>query len=357
MHSPVNYSEYLKLKELLNCQKRKSEEINRPAHDEMLFIIVHQAYELWFKQILFEFNSIIDLFQAERIDERNIGLVNARLDRVIRIQYLLVNQLSIIESMTPLDFLEFRDLLIPASGFQSQQFREIENKMGLRNSDRVSFVGGPLLFKKTTGSSTDERDSLFYLLDRWLKRTPFLKFQDFDFLNSYRTAVQEMLEKDKEIIQENQTLSPEGKEKQLESLQATQQSFDSLLNKEKYEKLLKEGRRRLSYESYLAALLIFLYRDRPLLQQPYQLLTQLIDIDEHWTTWRYRHALMVHRMIGTKIGTGGSSGHEYLKMSAERHKVFVDLYDISTFLIPRSSLPKLPEAVEKNLNFVYSQAR
>ena len=74
-----------------------------------------------------------------------------------------------------------------------------------------------------------------------------------------------------------------------------------------------------------------------------------------WTTWRYRHALMVHRMIGNKIGTGGSSGHSYLKATTEEHKIFTDLFNLSTFLIPRSRLPELPEDVKKNLDFHYSR--
>ena len=89
------------------------------------------------------------------------------------------------------------------------------------------------------------------------------------------------------------------------------------------------------------------------LHLPYRLLTLLMDVDEHFTTWRYRHALMVHRMIGTKIGTGGSSGHDYLRQTAERHKVFSDLFNLSTFFIPRSRLPELPEAVRQKLGFHY----
>jgi tryptophan 2,3-dioxygenase len=112
-----------------------------------------------------------------------------------------------------------------------------------------------------------------------------------------------------------------------------------------------EGTRRLSHGATRAALFIHLYRDQPILHLPFRFLTLLVDVDELLATWRYRHALMVHRMIGTKIGTGGSSGHRYLLATVERNKVFGDLYDLSTFLISRSALPALPDAMERRLGF------
>jgi tryptophan 2,3-dioxygenase len=102
-------------------------------------------------------------------------------------------------------------------------------------------------------------------------------------------------------------------------------------------------------------LLIVLYRDEPILHLPFQLLTALMDIDEQFTAWRYRHALMTHRMIGNKIGTGGSTGYNYLKATVDRYKVFADLFNLSTFLIPRSRLPELPEEMKRNLGFHYAR--
>ena len=115
----VYYSDYLQLDKILDAQAPESNNHGQEAHDETLFIIVHQAYELWFKQILFELDSAIELFAGERIDERNIGIIVARFERVNLIHNLLLEQLPILETMTPLDFLDFRDLLVPASGFQS----------------------------------------------------------------------------------------------------------------------------------------------------------------------------------------------------------------------------------------------
>lgn len=104
----------------------------------------------------------------------------------------------------------------------------------------------------------------------------------------------------------------------------------------------------------MAALFINLYRDEPALQVPFRLLSLLMDVDATFTNWRYRHALMVQRMIGRKVGTGGSSGHEYLRQTAERHRVFADLFALSTFFIPRSLLPLLPETVKAAMEYRYA---
>ena len=126
------YSNYLQLNKILSAQELKSEVLDEAVHDEMLFIISHQAYELWFKQIIFDIDSIVDLFRNAYIDEKNLSIIVNRLSRISKILELLINQIKILESMTPMDFLEFRHLLSPASGFQSLQFRIIENKLGLQ---------------------------------------------------------------------------------------------------------------------------------------------------------------------------------------------------------------------------------
>jgi tryptophan 2,3-dioxygenase len=118
-----------------------------------------------------------------------------------------------------------------------------------------------------------------------------------------------------------------------------------------YERLCAAGERRLSYDAFLAALMIMLYRDEPILQNPFRLLTALVAIDENLSLWRYRHALMVQRMIGAKIGTGGSSGQDYLRRTVEAHRVFLDFFNLSTYLIPRSLLPALPDGLREQLGF------
>jgi tryptophan 2,3-dioxygenase len=345
----VEYAEYLKLDQLLGSQSPKSLEYGRPAHDEMLFVIVHQAYELWFKQILHELDSVLALFRADSVDERSIGIALRRLARVTEIQKLLVDQLRVLETMTPLDFLDFRDFLVPASGFQSLQFRLIETKLGLRAEHRA--LSSPE--RQAELRAAEAEPSLFALVERWLERTPFLETPGFPFWSSYGQAVDAMLARDRRTIEGNATLPDGDKRREVAQLERTAASFAAVLDEATHEKLVTDGQRRLSWRATKAALFIHLYRDQPILHLPFQFLTTLVDVDELLATWRYRHAFMVHRMIGTKIGTGGSSGHQYLLGTVERNKIFGDLYDLSTFLISRTSLPALPPEMERRLGFFY----
>lgn len=357
-YPPIYYSDYLQLDSLLNSQKPKSDEYGFKAHEEMLFIIVHQAYELWFKQILHEIDSINQMFTDDVVDEKSIGIAVSRLGRVTEIQKLLIEQLRVLETMTPLDFLEFRDFLIPASGFQSFQFRLIENKLGLSDEKRIQYNNVDYLNTleephRKLIMETVKQPSLFELVQKWLERTPFLNSAGFNFWQSYKQAVDRMLEQDKNIIMDNKTLSEKKREFQLKQLELTRENYESLFDEGKYNELLKEGKRHLSNSSMLAAIFINLYRDEPILHLPFMFLNRLVEIDELFTTWRYRHALMVHRMIGSKIGTGGSSGHQYLMATVDKHRIFVDLFNLSTYLIPRSELPVLPEELKRELSFNY----
>ena len=178
------------------------------------------------------------------------------------------------------------------------------------------------------------------MVEAWLARMPFVQFREFDFWREYRANVTRMLDEDRATI--TAQLPDAARGAQLEELDRTRATFESVFDPGKYEALRAAGERRLSYPAFLAALMIMLYRDEPILQSPYRLLTALVEIDENLALWRYRHALMVERMIGAKIGTGGSSGHEYLRRTIEAHRVFLDFFNLSTYLIPRSLLPRLP---------------
>ncbi|HXG01505.1 MAG TPA: tryptophan 2,3-dioxygenase family protein [Bacteroidota bacterium] len=323
---------------MLGCQHPESARYGQPAHDEMLFIIVHQAYELWFKQILYELEAIINAFRTDAVDERQVHIAVHRLSRIAEIQKLLLAQIKILETMTPLDFLEFRDLLYPASGFQSYQFRLVENRMGVRPSHRHLYRPGEPYYANLSPEhqrlvqQSENEPSLFDVIEAWLERTPFLNFHGFDFLGEYEKAVRRS-----------------GQE-----LRVAEAELKALLDDEEHEALRRKNKRRMSRRAMVAALFISLYRDEPIIHPPFQLLTALIEMDELFTAWRYNHALMVQRMIGTKTGTGGSSGYEYLKGTLEPHKVFSDLLAISTYLIPRSELPALPEELKRNLAFWYT---
>ena len=137
----------------------------------------------------------------------------------------------------------------------------------------------------------------------------------------------------------------------IQELELTRQSFACLFDANLYKQYQKEGHFKLSHTATLSALFILLYRDEPLLQLPFQVLNQLMDIDAQLTNWRSHHALMVQRMLGSKIGTGGSSGHEYLQSTISGKRIYSDLFNLSTYLIPRSKLPELPESLIRNLGF------
>lgn len=357
----VYYGDYLKLDQFLDCQNPISRKLacakNPEAHEEMLFIIVHQAYELWFKQILHDFNSILKIFNQQHIANQELGVIHQRLERIKKIQNLIAGQLEVLETMTPMDFLEFRNLLIPASGFQSVQFREIEIKMGLKTTDRQSidrefFLGRLSSKDRDHLILLEQSPSLLTRIDEWLSRLPFTKSNQFDFWAAYQSVIQNMLNEDEALIKENAAhLSPESLKGQLDNLEQTRKNFDSVLDPNKHHQLQTEGLRKLSHQATLNALFILLYREEPLLTLPFHILTSLMDIDENFTTWRYRHALLAQRMLGTKIGTGGSSGHQYLKRATEQNRAYLDLFNLSTFLIPKSIRPNLPTELKTLLNF------
>lgn len=353
----VYYSDYLQLDKLLDAQQPLSGgEAVAPAHDEMLFIVVHQAYELWFKQILYELRSVIAMFGDDIVDDRQMGRMVARLERVHSVQRLLISQINVLETMTPLDFMDFRDRLIPASGFQSVQFKEIEILLGLGRDQRLpadrEFIFSRLGEEDRQRMEQVEAETkLLDVTQAWLERLPFLSFGEFDFWTAYEAAVTRMLVRDRQIIEKNPTLPDVVREHQLRELDLTGIRFAALLNAGKFDELREQGEFRLSHDATLAALFINLYRDEPMLQLPFRYLTALVEIDELMTSWRQRHAIMVHRMLGNRIGTGGSSGHDYLSRTTRQNRVFVDLFNLSTFLIPRSELPRLPDNIVDSMRF------
>ncbi|EMP24931.1 Tryptophan 2,3-dioxygenase [Chelonia mydas] len=379
------YGDYLHLDKILNAQQLQSEKKGNKIHDEHLFIVTHQAYELWFKQILWELDSVRVIFQNGRVrDERNMLKVVARMHRISMILKLLVEQFSILETMTALDFFDFRTfraeslslyhsaeelnqlgqhhecvfgreaaVLVTDKGFQSLQFRLLENKIGVPQSLRVpynrrhyrdNFKGheNELLLK------SEQEPTLLQLVEAWLERTPGLEPEGFNFWGKFEVNVLKGLEKELAIVQAKQ--ESEEKEDLLAELQKQKEILISLFDEKRHEHLLSKGERRLSYNALKGALMIYFYREEPRFQVPFQLLTSLMDIDVLMTKWRYNHVCMVHRMIGSKAGTGGSSGYQYLRSTvSDRYKVFVDLFNLSTYLVPRHWIPKMNPTIHKFL--------
>ncbi|WP_276324571.1 tryptophan 2,3-dioxygenase [Simiduia agarivorans] len=254
----LTYGDYLKVNELIQLQKPLSK---GPEHDELLFITIHQAYELWFKQLLHELDHLCVLF---REDERFRCLHT--LKRVRTILKTLVQQVDILETMSPLEFSSFREFLDTASGFQSFQFREIEFLLGLKNPAKM----------KPYPEGSPERERLEKRLKAPAMWDVFLAF-----------------------------LSRRGFAVPLDVMQ-------------------RDVTESIKPDTELQDLLIMIYRTEPLLSE---LMEAIVDIDEGLQEWRYRHVKMVERTIGMKPGTGGSSGAEYLR-STLFAPVYPDLWNI-----------------------------
>lgn len=377
------YGEYLLLDQLLSCQEpitrtKFTHHRQTEVHDEHLFIITHQTYELWFKQIIFELDSVRELLNKEQVDEANMLKISSRLDRMRKIFAILVEQFAILETMTPLDFMDFRDYLAPASGFQSWQFRLIENKLGIKNENRFNYranqANQPYLdvFKDEKCidqiKRSEQEPSLFKLIERWLERTPGLEEEGYNFVAKYEQAVNEMLGSEEAIIAAGRRdieqrkldgdLSEDEAERATSHLKAMHDDvgkkkllFMQILDKAEFE---RRNLFRFSQRAMHGALMISLYRDEPRFNQPYQLLVTLMDIDSLLTKWRQNHTQMVLRMIGSDtLGTGGSSGYQYLRATlTPRYNVFLDLFNLSTYLIPKERIPDLTPCMRKRLSTI-----
>lgn len=265
MAEPLSYNKYLRVPDLIGLQQCLSD----PAHhDELLFITVHQAYELWFKQVLHELDAALCAMREDRAP------VAARaLGRVVEIEKLLVTQIHILETMTPINFLGFRDQLNPASGFQSMQFREIEFSSGLKDDsilrafDNDEFAAARLRARMDAPALGEEFFAL--LARRGLDAPP----------------------------------------------------DDASLH---------EDERRARYQARVRAVLevVTHFEER---YEEYQLSEALIAHDEFFSLWRYHHVKMVERMLGTRKGTGGSEGVGYLKTTLDK-KFFPELWEARTHL-------------------------
>ena len=338
----IYYGDYLQLDKILGAQQPESELNGKEAHDEMLFIIVHQAYELWFKQIKHEMESIVAILNKPVVNDNSPDIFSVvhRLKRIAAIWGLAVHQVDVIETMTPLDFLDFRDQLRPASGFQSFQFKMLEAMMGLRYDDRhgKEFYQRHLRPEHIEAiAEVEQQPSLIHLVTTWLERMPFFELQYWEDVVAEDKISNHPFWKEYQAAY-NATLS----DADTSAMAAFEQTFYSVE---------QEGSKRLTTDANRAILFIMLYRDYPLLQIPFQLLDTLIEIDELMATWRTRHIAMVHRMIGARSGTGGSSGANYLQKSRDKHLIFNELADVNSFLIQREKLPKLSPNLESRLGY------
>jgi tryptophan 2,3-dioxygenase len=263
--APLSYNKYLRVAELIDLQTC----LSSPAHhDELLFITVHQAYELWFKQILHEIDAAVRL-----MSEDAAGKAAMAMKRVVEIEKLLITQIHILETMTPISFLGFRDELNPASGFQSMQFREIEFASGLRHESVVRAFAHDDYAQQRLQARLDAPslgEAFFAMLRR-------------------------------------------------KNLDAPEDA-----------NVREEDERRANHSRRVRTIVEILTHPEKLYKE-YQLAEGLIEHDEHFALWRSHHIKMVERMVGTKKGTGGSEGVGYLKTTLD-HKFFPELWEARTYL-------------------------
>ena len=333
--SEVNYGSYLNLERILQAQNPPGpdgEPRSLHHHDEMLFVIVHQVYELWFKQILHELERSRDLLAADPVLERDVPSIAMALHRVHRIQQVMVAQLGIIETMSPMDFLAFRDSLGSASAFQSAQFRELEILAGLPDEARHEYEGASFErhFDAETVARFDRRReqlSLRRSLYHWLERTPIEE----GFIDTYLERFGGYVDGQRTLHRSNPQLSDTQRTAVLQRLDAYVEDCQAFLSGDQA-------------RMNAACLFIVAYRDEPLLHWPNRLLDSLLEFEELLRLWRFRHARMVERMIGLRVGTGGSSGVDYLDATAgSRYRVFTVILESRSFLIPRRMLPDLKD--------------
>jgi tryptophan 2,3-dioxygenase len=263
MNNPaVTYGSYLRIDELLSLQQPRS---TGPEHDEMLFIVIHQVYELWFKELLHELDRVRALLEAD-----DLNRAQHTFKRILTILKVLVAQLDILETMTPLEFLSFRARLEAASGFQSDQFRQIEFVLGHKSEHAIA------RFADSTRARTALRQ-------RYEEPTLWDAFLEY--------------------------LSREGYEVPADHLR-------------------RDVTRAVEPSAEMQQILIDVYRRDP---KNAELCERLVDLDEGMQEWRYRHVKMVERTIGMKSGTGGSSGAGYLRTTLSK-PAFPDLWEIRSQL-------------------------
>lgn len=346
MNTNVQYGDYLQLDRILNAQFPESEKHQQPAHDEMLFIVIHQAYELWFKQLLYETESVAEILKKPVNDNSpELQTIVHRLSRMVTIQKLLVQQIDVMETMTPMDFLDFRDMLRPASGFQSWQFKVLEARLGLQYGQRFGqeyYISQLKQDKIDIIRRAENEKSILALVNEWLERMPFFEepanWANYQPVSTFEPGSEHVFWNDYRLIY-------------MSSLADAEQNNRDQFNAVFSDAAPAEGR-QLSARACRAALFIMLYRGYPILQLPFQLLNSLLEIDEQLSTWRYRHMSMVHRMIGSRIGTGGSTGRDYLKGALDKHYIFADIAKLTSFLIERRKLPALSPEMGNRLGFI-----
>ncbi|MBK7580268.1 MAG: tryptophan 2,3-dioxygenase [Myxococcales bacterium] len=350
------YWDYLKLDRLLDLQGGVEEDESQLMPDELHFIIVHQAYELWFKLVLRELRDARDHLAAPKVAEEKIPYVVHHIRRVTEIMKLAVDQFRVMETLTPQDFLAFRDKLIPASGFQSFQLRELEILLGLDDKERIAYAGvdplehirqlaqksptGELAWKRIEKARSEQ--TLRAAMHEWLYRTPVQGSGPNDagdseaverFISQYFAELQRS--NAAKVVHMLGALGGDGV-----AIKQRIAEGEAAAKKFLFAEDVPEAERERVRRVRAGVLFIESYRELPLLAWPRLLIDSVVELEAHLVIFRSRHARMVERIIGRRVGTGGSSGVDYLDQTA-RYRIFDELWSVRTILLAKEQLPAL----------------
>ena len=340
----MTYANYLRVEDLLSLQSGPEGHSPPPCNDEQHFIIVHQTFELWFKQILTELEQIHSILSQEKVEETQLPKVVEHLKRIEVIFKATAQSWSVMQTLSPQGFLGFRDRLGTSSGFESWQMRAMESILGIRGG-RVGGMDPMLHMKKLFEEGKlsklaweylqdiETRPSINDLLLRWLSRTPINgsvkeNSDDSEKVTNYvNHHIESMHEHGQKVIEHMISIGHGQREPLTDRLNSQIEAAKQFL--------MPDG---VVDRSRAGLLFIETYRDLPLLSWPRVLIDQLVATEQAMILFRSHHARMVERMIGRRMGTGGSSGVDYLDMTT-KYRVFKDLWEVRTILLKNSVLP------------------
>lgn len=358
MHTPqgMNYWDYIRVEDLLSLQGGFERDESKLGNDEVMFIVVHQVYELWFKLVLRELTTARDLFRQNPVPDQKLASAARSFRRVITIFEQAAQHFKVMETMTTRDYLEFRDQLIPASGFQSAQLREIEILLGLDDALRLPLgrEGSYLqALRAADGSASpalrrvearlDGGPSLKHVLYEWLSRTPVDGPSDPTtvrrFLEGFVEAMRGEIERRVQIAVDK-ALTPADVDRLRARYEAEVAQAEAFLLAQEDPDADEETREK---RRAIRAGIVFIesYRELPRLAWPREILDSVVELEQAMLIWRQRHARMVERVIGRRTGTGGSAGVEYLDQTALRYRVFGDVWAVRTLLLRKPCVPPI----------------
>lgn len=360
----TSYWDYIKVEELLALQGGIEQggieqDDSQLSNDEVRFIVIHQIDELWFKLVLRELETVRDLFAGEHVPETALAKTCAGLRRCALIFELAGSHFRLMETMRTQDYLDFRDKLSPASGFQSAQMREMEILLGLDESERLhlGYEGSFMEALKGEGGSSspalrrvqarlDQSMSVKDAIYAWLYRTPIngSSPDQPDDDEAVRGFCKDFLAKETEHKEQlisttatTQALSEEDVERLRERYRGETTAAEAHLQAAEIE---DPTQRRHTRRMRAAILFIESNRDLPLLSWPGEIIDSLIALEQSMIVFRQRHARMVERVIGRRVGTGGSAGVDYLDQTALRYRVFKEIWAARTMLLAPSRAPQ-----------------